>query len=387
MSRRRPGNLERRGDSYRVRLCIGGKRHKFTIPTTDRRLAERFAATKARELEEELARKAAGIRTGVTMSELLALFGSQSLPTLSRNTRRTYGDSLKPIRAYFVDVLGDPPVDRLRTADVVAFLSWRRTWRVKGRRKKAPIAPVSNRTLQKDRAVLHAVMALAARMEFAPSNVVARAEPPKADPRSPVILTTDEYDALLRECGGRPMLALYVTLLGETGLRCESEALWLRWEDVDLDQKFLHVVSGRDGHRVKSGRSRFVPMTGRLVAALKEHFAHFYFGGSPWVFHHQTTGRHHRRGERIGTMRVALYAAAKRAKLPAHFRPHDLRHRRVTTWLADGQNPVHVKEAMGHSDLRVTMGYTHLAKEHLRALVEERPLSTLRPTSLPATAR
>jgi site-specific recombinase XerD len=76
-------------------------------------------------------------------------------------------------------------------------------------------------------------------------------------------------------------------------------------------------------------------------------------------------------------MRVALYAAAKRAKLPADFRPHDLRHRRVTTWIAEGQNPVHVKEAMGHSDLRVTMGYTHLAKEHLRALVEDRqPLAT-----------
>jgi site-specific recombinase XerD len=30
---------------------------------------------------------------------------------------------------------------------------------------------------------------------------------------------------------------------------------------------------------------------------------------------------------------------------------------------------VHVKEAMGHSDLRTTMGYTHLAREHLESLV------------------
>ena len=29
-----------------------------------------------------------------------------------------------------------------------------------------------------------------------------------------------------------------------------------------------------------------------------------------------------------------------------------------------------VKEARGHSALRTTMDYTHLAKEHLRALVE-----------------
>ncbi len=55
------------------------------------------------------------------------------------------------------------------------------------------------------------------------------------------------------------------------------------------------------------------------------------------------------------------------------FNQHDLRHRRVTTWLAEGKNPVHVKEAMGHADLATTMGYTHLAKEHLRSLVEQEP--------------
>ena len=65
--------------------------------------------------------------------------------------------------------------------------------------------------------------------------------------------------------------------------------------------------------------------------------------------------------------------AIKRAELPEGFVLHDLRHRRATTWLADGQNVVHVKEALGHADLRTTMGYTHLAKEHLRSLVEERP--------------
>ncbi len=65
--------------------------------------------------------------------------------------------------------------------------------------------------------------------------------------------------------------------------------------------------------------------------------------------------------------------AARRAKLPRDFNQHDLRHRRVTTLLADGKNPVHVKEPMGHADLATTMGYTHLAKEHLRALVEQEP--------------
>jgi site-specific recombinase XerD len=32
-----------------------------------------------------------------------------------------------------------------------------------------------------------------------------------------------------------------------------------------------------------------------------------------------------------------------------------------------------VKDAMGHSEIRTTMGYTHFAKEHLRALVDTTP--------------
>ena len=68
-------------------------------------------------------------------------------------------------------------------------------------------------------------------------------------------------------------------------------------------------------------------------------------------------------------MRSAFDTAQKAAGIPDAFHRHDLRHRRVTTWLAGGANPVHVKEALGHSDLRTTMGYTHLSKEHLRRLI------------------
>jgi site-specific recombinase XerD len=63
---------------------------------------------------------------------------------------------------------------------------------------------------------------------------------------------------------------------------------------------------------------------------------------------------------------------------------HDLRHRRVTTWLASGGNPVHVKEAVGHSDLATTMKYTHLAREHLKALVTPNEQSSNKADATPA---
>ena len=62
------------------------------------------------------------------------------------------------------------------------------------------------------------------------------------------------------------MLSLFSLVLGETGMRCEWRALRCsRWEDVDLENGFVQVVSGRDQHRTKSGKSRDVPLSSRLL--------------------------------------------------------------------------------------------------------------------------
>jgi integrase len=157
-------------------------------------------------------------------------------------------------------------------------------------------------------------------------------------------------------------------------MRCESEALWLRWEDVDLAEGFLWIASGRGGHRTKSGKGKWSPMTPRLTEAIKAHFANYRlvtYAGEPsaWLFHHEMTRPQHKAGERITSMRHSFASAADRAGLPDAFRQHDLRHRRVTSWLAAGRSAALVQEAMGHSDLRTTLGYSHLARTHLKALV------------------
>ncbi len=117
-------------------------------------------------------------------------------------------------------------------------------------------------------------------------------------------------------------------------------------------------------------------MTALLHQAMREHFAAFHFAAydgqrSPWVFHHsQSRVPVYNAGDRLKDLRGGFDRAVERAKLPKGFRRHDLRHRRVTTWLAEGKPVAIVQEAMGHSDLRTTMGYKHLSKEHLRTLVE-----------------
>jgi integrase/recombinase XerD len=388
--KRHPGTIEVRGDSLRVILHVDRKRHAFTLKTADLREAEEFARRKQQELKRESARWQRRGLAPARVSTLFDRFEAERLPLKALNTQATYRASLASFRKFFVDSLGDPLVHEIESDAVADFLAWRRRQRqphgrVPKREREQPRdrtlrKPVSNRTLAKDRTTLHAIFAFAEELRLRDGNPVARVDSPKADPRTPVILTEEQLEKLRAQIAMvSPMHELYVVLLAETGGRCDSEALWLRWEDVDLDGGFLAIVSGRGGNRTKSGKTRYVPMTARLKQAMAAHVLRFknatYDGKpSPWVFHHLTTRRHAVAGERIRSLYDAFKNAAGQAGLPLELHQHDLRHRRVTTWLAQGKDVVLVKEAMGHADLRTTMGYTHLAKEHLRALVEERQI-------------
>ncbi|MEQ1856161.1 MAG: tyrosine-type recombinase/integrase [Longimicrobiales bacterium] len=377
-----PGTIRQRGQGWNVIIRHNGERREFGPRTvellrtaTSRKAVEEWTRRKYRELEDEA--KRAAERDGdapesLTFSELLARFRTEVVPTLAKNTQAAYEDTFRPATDFFVERLGDPLVERVRKRHIGDFLSWRRVNRRDGE------APLSGRTLEKDRAVLHRLFDQAEEWELREGNPVAKVRRPKYDDHNPVILDADQYERLLSECGAYgPMLGLYALLLGEAGLRAYTEALMLKWEDADLEDGFLHIRSGRDGHRTKSGKSRWVPMTARLRAAMREHMASFrlrtYKGErSSWVFHHAADKEGiYRAGDRIRDFRSSFDAAADRAQLPAGFRRHDLRHLRVTRWLADGKSPALVQEAMGHSDLRTTMGYKHLAKGHLRALVDE----------------
>ena len=219
--------------------------------TTDRREAERFAIEKAEELKRAHDRRRMGLPGSMAFSALVELFERQELPALAIGTQQAYKESLTALKPYFVNELGDPQLERIHAKHIAGFLAWRRVHRLKGK------DPVSNRTLQKDRAVLHRVFDMAERMEFREGNPVARVPAPKADPREPVILSAPEYEKLITACDGRPMLELYVLVMGESGLRSESEALHLRWPDVELRDQggFLWVSSAQRATGPRAGRA------------------------------------------------------------------------------------------------------------------------------------
>lgn len=364
------GAVKRRGQGWRVRLCVAGARHLFTVHAATKQAAQEWANTKyddlVKDAKQQLERQADGLPAPITTGVLFNLFEKDYLPGVAPGTRGSYRDVLKVVRPYFAERFPDTTVDRIRKGHVAAYLTWRRGHRLRGTK------PVSNRTLEKDRAVLHTIFEFAENHEFREGNPVASTKKPEVTVREPVILTEPEYGLLLAMCDD-PMTHLYILAVGEAGFRNESEALWLRWEDVDLDDGFIHVVSGRDGHHTKRRKARHVPMSAPLVDAMREHFARFrnavYNGQrSPWLFHHRDSSARQTAGERIGSLRRSVRKAANRAEIRKEWRVYDLRHRYVTRLLAKGHNLALVAKAAGHANTRTTQLYTHLVKDDLRVL-------------------
>ena len=218
--------------------------------------ARNYSRTKHDELAGLEKRRTLGFPDSIAVSELLTKYEREYLPALSPNTRKSYPKSIAPIRTYFLNDLGDPGIETIRAKHVADFLSWRR---VRGPRGELRAEPLSNRTLQKDRAILHRIFQVAEKLELRDGNPVGRVEAPKIKERDPVLLSGDELERLLTACGKHEMLHLWVLLLAETGVRSQSEALWIRWADVDVAGGFLWIDSTRHGRRTKSGRGRWVP--------------------------------------------------------------------------------------------------------------------------------
>lgn len=163
------------------------------------------------------------------------------------------------------------------------------------------------------------------------------------------ILTDNEAAKLVAACG-QAVRPVVITALN-TGMR-RGEILDLRWENVDFERRFIRV------ERSKNGRSRKVPMNSTLVAEL----GRLRGNGTPFVFTQ-------RAGERLKSIVTAFQTACRHAGI-GHLRFHDLRHTFATNLVMNGVDLVTVKEILGHSDISMTVRYSHPSDERKMAAVE-----------------
>jgi integrase len=176
-----------------------------------------------------------------------------------------------------------------------------------------------------------------------------------------------EPDEAIRLLGAaKPEQRCFIMLCLRAGLRV-SEAVALRWDDVDLDRSQLVVrrSAWKDGETSpKSGRSRTIPLAPDLLASLKEQRMATFMRG-PWVLCRAN-------GTRLSRSVVRDWAAetCRRAGLSKRITTHGLRHSFGSHLGSRGVHPRVIQELMGHSTVAMAMRYVHLAELATREAVQ-----------------
>ncbi len=178
----------------------------------------------------------------------------------------------------------------------------------------------------------------------------------------------DVYERLVegaRKAG--PEVLAIVLLMGDGGLR-QGELRGLHVTDVRFEPPIIRVqrALSLDGeeHSPKSRRNRTVPMTARLLEAVREHLRTRPRANQPQVFL--------RDGEPLtsSAVRARVRSAEREAGLEGDGRSHMLRHTFVTK-LAESDVPARViQDLAGHKDLKTTLRYMHIRDGQAQSAIQ-----------------
>ncbi len=272
---------------------------------------------------------------------------------------RTYHSYQHYLVNHAYEEIGKLRLQQLRSHDVQAMLDSR------------DMAPRSVKAL---RDILRNALNDAVRWGECERNPAAHAQPPTQKRQPVAAMTAEQAQALLKQMKGHQLEGLFRLALA-VGLR-RSEALGLKWEDVDLDNARLQIRRGlhrapKAGIVIEEPKSetsrRDIALPKMAVDALRAHrkrqTEERLRTGPRW----EETGHvfTDSRGRPVDPDVVthAFKEVARDAKLPT-LTLHQLRHGAATLMLAQGVPLRIVQETLGHSSITITADtYAHVAPE------------------------
>jgi len=160
--------------------------------------------------------------------------------------------------------------------------------------------------------------------------------------------TVDEISRLLVACESAPLLKAFVLIALNTGMRL-SEILGLDRRAVDWQGHFVTLS------KTKNGEARVVYLNDVAYGALATLPVPLADDAPLFPFTANQVSK-------------AFARAVKRAGL-FDFRLHDCRHTFASHQAMSGLQGRSLMELLGHKDARMTVRYSHLSREHLRAAV------------------
>ncbi len=372
--------LYQRGNTWWIQTCSGGKRMRWSLETTD----ERIARQKLRKIEYEQDTGELELPSRTPIDTFLQAF-CEHLETI--RSRKAYKNDLSYLRIFFGPVCdalkpgttanrrfatrnAQPVKDQFARLHVrlglLEDLSSGLIDEFIARRIKQD--GISNKTANRHREILHVMFNYAIRhhgfrslnRRFPnPVDAVSRRREAEHQIRH---LSLEQIEVQLEALAGNRTIQTMVAVYIYAGLRRE-EALWLTPKDVDLDNGMIHVrqkeVNG-ERWKPKTGRNRRIPISTDLRGYLD---ANRDLVGSTWYF---TTPRGRRWDP--DNFSQSLREINQQNDLP--WGCLDFRHTFGSQLAMNGESLFKISELMGNSPEICRRHYAALTPELMRDTVE-----------------
>lgn len=269
----------------------------------------------------------------------------------------TLADYRSVVRACLLPGFGaDTPLGQIDTASIDA-------WRARQLAERR----LSPRSIQKQLAILHAILRRAKRVGWIASNPAEDAERISVKRSGEFNVLTPVQVAAVARAAESPQDGAAFAAAAFTGLRL-GELVALRWTDIDFSKRLVHVrgsYTRRTQGPPKSGHVRSVPLIDQAMKPLDRLSRRELFASPDDLVFCSVVGGH----LDGSALRKRFYAALERAGLgelrtkPDQITFHDLRHTFGT--LAVQAFPLSdVRAYMGHADIQTTMIYVHHVPRH-----------------------
>ena len=339
----KPMSILKRNNSWYVDFRFGRKRYRKKSPTNTRAGTEMYEASLRQKLArgepleevEEKPKAQIPVLSEFYKTWMTSYSETNNKPSTIISKRSIFEHGLLP---YF----GNRLLDDIGTKDIEGYKAYKLKEGLK------------NKTINNHISCLGTCLKIAADWEVI--NNLPKIKLLKVPPPQTTFLTEDECKALLSTVGDNIYHDMIFTVL-RTGLRL-GELIALKWSDLDFNNQTMKVqrsiTVGIEGS-TKSNKVRQIPILDTLinVLLLREKNGEYVFprdDGSPMS-----------QSQSEKQLKKFFYQAGIKKNISWH----GLRHTFASHMANNNVNVQVIKELLGHSDIKTTMRYVHIAQESL----------------------
>lgn len=361
-------HIIKRGKTYRVTVSLGydnNKRIRETYtydpdPAMTPKQAEQAAYKYGIELENKLKRGGSVKYESLTFNQFAELYFKNHSPTLKEYTAVQYKDIYeKRIKPYF----GNMRIKNISALDVRQWIS---------SLERSPDSNGKGKLSDNSKGVyfrtLSSMLGVAVRWDIIDDNPCRKVKTPRSKKTVVKALQQEDFDNLFAKIDSyrdkRAVITIYLIAL--TGIR-EGEAAGLKWQDIDFENKVIHIEREalyipQKGVRVTPPKSensiRDIFISDLLLEKLKAYKAvqakdisdigDYYQDDNYIIADYDGSPVH------ASTIRKWLKAVCKHCDVP-YVTVHGLRHTYASLLIANGVDVRTAAAQLGHSSPSLTM--------------------------------